>query len=59
MSVPSSLSEVVREGLAWQLMQAMTDAVFLFDPASLQILEVNDAATQLTMRARDQYLGSS
>lgn len=57
MSAPSSLSEVVREGLAWQLMQAMTDAVFLFDPVSLRVIEVNDAATRMTTRTRDQLLG--
>lgn len=48
MSVPPSLSEVVRDGLGWQLLQTMAEAVFLIDPESLEVIEQNDAAIRLT-----------
>ncbi|MDA1163863.1 MAG: PAS domain S-box protein [Planctomycetota bacterium] len=57
MSTSSRHSRVDRDGLAWQLLQEMTEAVFLFDSESLMILEVNPAGEGLLSRDRDELVG--
>ena len=56
MSASSHPSVVARDGLAWQLLQALPEATVLIDPESLVILEVNTAAERLTGRSRSNLV---
>jgi PAS domain S-box-containing protein len=59
MPTSSHLSGIVRNGLAWQLLQAMPDASFLVDRKSLTILATNQAAEELTGQRGDSLLNQS
>ena len=57
MSASSHLTEVAQDGFAWQLLQAMPEAVFLVNVESLTILASNSEATRLADRAQDELAG--
>ncbi|MFT4555863.1 MAG: PAS domain S-box-containing protein [Planctomycetaceae bacterium] len=56
MSTSSHLTGVARDGLAWQLIQAMPEAVILVDPDSLAILATNAATERLTGQRSTELL---
>lgn len=56
MSSSSPLTEVAQNELAWQLLQAMPEAVFLVDADSLAILATNAKAELLTGRPSAELL---
>ena len=56
MSSSSPLTGVAQNELAWQLLQAMPEAVFLVDADSLTILATNAQAERLTGRPSAELL---
>jgi PAS domain S-box-containing protein len=56
MSTSSLLTGVARNGLAWQLLQAMPEATFLVDRESLAILATNPSGEKLTERSSDDLI---
>lgn len=59
MSPSSHLTGVARDGLAWQLLQAMPEATFLVDRESLTILAANQRAEKLTGQSLDDLISRS
>lgn len=59
MSTSSHLTGVARNGLAWQLLQAMPEATFLVDRESLTILATNPRAAELTGHSLDDLISRS
>lgn len=57
MSASSHHPAIPRDELAWQLLQEMSEAVFLVDPESLTILEANPSCERLTGQSRDGITG--
>jgi PAS domain S-box-containing protein len=57
MSASSHHPAIPRDDLAWQLLQEMSEAVFLVDPESLTILEANPSSERLTGQSRDEIVG--
>jgi len=59
MSTSSHLTGVARDGLAWQLLQAMPEATFLVDRESLTILATNPRAEEVCGQPRDHLINRS